>query len=89
MLEHSKKRRTRLEDARNLFHFLQDHEDEERWVVERQRICKAGITAKDLRAVFSLQQKHKALQDEMKVIFNSINITQLIMARVYLIFWNF
>lgn len=67
LLEHSKKRRTRLEDARNLFHFLQDHEDEERWVVERQRICKAGITAKDLRAVFSLQQKHKALQDEMKV----------------------
>jgi hypothetical protein len=49
----------RLEDARNFFQFLQDHEEEESWLVEKQRICKAGISAKDLRAVLSLQQKHK------------------------------
>ncbi|XP_011150755.1 spectrin alpha chain isoform X3 [Harpegnathos saltator] len=67
LLENSKERKARLEDARNFFHFLQDHEDEESWLVEKQRICKAGISAKDLRAVISLQQKHKALQDEMKV----------------------
>ncbi|XP_012280338.1 spectrin beta chain, non-erythrocytic 5 isoform X2 [Orussus abietinus] len=67
LMENSKERRARLEDARNFFHFLQDHEDEESWLVEKQRICKAGISAKDLRAVISLQQKHKALQDEMKV----------------------
>ncbi|PSN40703.1 hypothetical protein C0J52_13751 [Blattella germanica] len=66
LMESSKARRARLEDARNFFQFLQDHEEEEAWLVEKQRICKAGISAKDLRAVLSLQQKHKALQDEMK-----------------------
>ena len=34
--------------------------------MERQRICRAGILAKDLRALISLQQKHKALEDETK-----------------------
>ncbi|XP_076180871.1 spectrin beta chain, non-erythrocytic 5 kst isoform X3 [Ptiloglossa arizonensis] len=67
LVEYSKERKARLEDARNFFHFLQDHEDEESWLIEKQRICKAGISAKDLRAVISLQQKHKALQDEIKV----------------------
>ncbi|XP_043493138.1 spectrin beta chain, non-erythrocytic 5 isoform X1 [Polistes fuscatus] len=67
LVEYSKERKARLEDARNFFHFLQDHEDEESWLIEKQRICKAGISAKDLRAVISLQQKHKVLQDEMKV----------------------
>ncbi|XP_063234159.1 spectrin alpha chain, non-erythrocytic 1 isoform X2 [Bacillus rossius redtenbacheri] len=67
LMESGKERRARLEDARNFFQFLQDHEEEEAWLVEKQRICKAGVTAKDLRAVLSLQQKHKALQDEMKV----------------------
>jgi hypothetical protein len=59
LVESSKARRARLEDARNFFQFLQDHEEEESWLVEKQRICKAGISAKDLRAVLSLQQKHK------------------------------
>ncbi|XP_044008912.1 spectrin beta chain, non-erythrocytic 5 isoform X1 [Aphidius gifuensis] len=67
LVENSKERKGRLEDARNFYHFLQDHEDEESWLVEKQRICKAGISAKDLRAVLSLQQKHKTLQDEMKL----------------------
>jgi hypothetical protein len=59
LVESSKARRARLEDSRNIFQFLQDHEEEEAWLVEKQRICKAGISAKDLRAVLSLQQKHK------------------------------
>jgi len=59
LVESSKARRVRLEDARNSFQFLQDYEEEESWLVEKQRICKAGISAKDLRAVLSLQQKHK------------------------------
>ncbi|XP_046388683.1 spectrin alpha chain, non-erythrocytic 1 isoform X4 [Ischnura elegans] len=70
LLEQGKARRARLEDARNFFQFAQDQEEEEAWVIERQRVCKAGISAKDLRAVLSLQQKHKskyqALLDEMK-----------------------
>ena len=59
LVESSKARRVRLEDARNSFQFLQDYEEEESWLVEKQRICKAGISAKDLHAVLSLQQKHK------------------------------
>ncbi|KAL0275436.1 UNVERIFIED_CONTAM: hypothetical protein PYX00_003283 [Menopon gallinae] len=67
LVQSSEERRSRLEDARNLFQFLQDHEEEESWLIERQRICTAAVAAKDLRAVLSLQQKHKTLQDEMKV----------------------
>lgn len=66
LIQSSEERRSRLEDARNLFQFVQDQEEEESWLIEKQRICTAAIAAKDLRAVLSLQQKHKALQDEMK-----------------------
>ncbi|CAH0552966.1 unnamed protein product [Brassicogethes aeneus] len=59
-------RKAILEEARNFYQFLQDQEDEESWLIEKQRICQAGITAKDLRGVLSLQQKHKALMDEIK-----------------------
>lgn len=45
---------------------MEDYDNEESWLVDKQRICKTGITAKDLRAVLSLQQKHKALEDEIK-----------------------
>lgn len=61
----SAKRRALLDEARNFYQFLQDQEDEEAWLVEKQRICQAGITAKDLRGVLSLQQKHKVLLDEI------------------------
>lgn len=60
-------RRSRLEEARNFYLFLEDYDNEVFWLVEKQRICKTGISAKDLRAVVSLQQKHKALEDEIKV----------------------
>ncbi|KAG5890886.1 hypothetical protein JTB14_002826 [Gonioctena quinquepunctata] len=62
----STKRKADLEEARNFYQFLQDQEDEEAWLIEKQRICQAGITAKDLRGVLSLQQKHKGLMDEIK-----------------------
>ncbi len=65
--QQSAARRARLEEARDFYHFLEDHENEEGWLIDKQRICKAGISAKDLRAVMSLQQKHKVLEDEMKV----------------------
>lgn len=61
------RRRAKLEEARDFYHFIEDHENEEGWLIDKQRICKAAITAKDLRAVLSLQQKHKALEDEIKV----------------------
>lgn len=61
------KRRSLLDEARNFYIFLEDYDNEEGWLIEKQRICKTGISAKDLRAVVSLQQKHKALEDEIKV----------------------
>lgn len=67
MLKLCAKRRACLEEARNFYHFMEDYDNEEGWLVDKQRICKTGITAKDLRAVLSLQQKHKALEDEIKV----------------------
>ena len=45
--------------------FLQDFEEEVQWCDEKLAVCSATITAKDLRALTSLQQKHKALEDEM------------------------
>ncbi|XP_037904390.1 spectrin beta chain, non-erythrocytic 1 isoform X3 [Hermetia illucens] len=61
------KRRARLEEARHFYHFMEDYDNEESWLIDKQRICKTGISAKDLRAVLSLQQKHKALEDEINV----------------------
>ncbi|XP_069954044.1 spectrin beta chain isoform X9 [Cherax quadricarinatus] len=66
LLKKAAERRLKLEEARDLFQFEVDMEEEEAWVIEKQRICQAGVTAKDIRAVISLQQKHKALEDEMR-----------------------
>ena len=44
---------------------MQDFEEEGQWCDEKLAVCSATITAKDLRALTSLQQKHKALEDEM------------------------
>jgi hypothetical protein len=45
--------------------FLQDFEEEGKWCDEMLAVCSASITAKDLRALNCLQQKHKALEDEI------------------------
>ena len=66
LLQQSKARRSKLEDSRSFFQFVQDHEEEEAWLIEKERICKTGISAKDLRAVRNLQQKHRSILDEMK-----------------------
>ncbi|XP_075989206.1 spectrin beta chain, non-erythrocytic 5 kst [Anticarsia gemmatalis] len=62
----AKDRKARLEDARNLYQFLEDHDEEEGWVTEKQRICRADVAAKELRAVLALKQKHTALLHELK-----------------------
>ncbi|KAK4313156.1 hypothetical protein Pmani_015473 [Petrolisthes manimaculis] len=66
LLKKAAERRVKLEEARDLFQFEADMEEEEAWVIEKQRICQAGVMAKDIGAVISLQQKHKALEDEMR-----------------------
>ncbi|RVE46092.1 hypothetical protein evm_009256 [Chilo suppressalis] len=62
----AKDRKARLEDARNLYQFLEDHDEEEGWVTEKQRICRAEVAAKDLRGVLALKQKHTALLHELR-----------------------
>ncbi|CAG9789926.1 unnamed protein product [Diatraea saccharalis] len=59
-------RKARLEDARGLYQFLEDHDEEEGWVTEKQRICRAEVAAKDLRGVLALKQKHTALLHEIR-----------------------
>ncbi|XP_060809257.1 spectrin beta chain, non-erythrocytic 5 isoform X2 [Amyelois transitella] len=62
----AKDRKARLEDARNLYQFLEDHDEEEGWVTDKQRICRAEVAAKDLRGVLALRQKHTALAHELR-----------------------
>ncbi|XP_063371372.1 spectrin beta chain [Cydia amplana] len=62
----AKDRKARLEDARNLYQFLEDHDEEEGWVTDKQRICRADVAAKDLRGVLALRQKHTALLTELR-----------------------
>ncbi|XP_045506256.1 spectrin beta chain, non-erythrocytic 1 [Colias croceus] len=62
----AKDRKARLEDARNLYQFLEDHEEEEGWVTEKQRICRTEVAAKDVRGVLALRQKHTALLHELR-----------------------
>ena len=49
---------------------MQDFEEDGQWRDEKLAVCSANVTAKDLRALTSLQQKHKALEDEMARIHN-------------------
>ncbi|XP_054722410.1 spectrin beta chain, non-erythrocytic 5-like [Uloborus diversus] len=58
-------RRTKLEESRTYYQFVQDQEEEDAWVVEKQYICKAVVPGKDLQGALSLQQKHKALDVEI------------------------
>ncbi|XP_061725746.1 spectrin beta chain, non-erythrocytic 5-like [Cydia pomonella] len=66
LLAAAKDRKARLEDARNLYQFLEDHDEEEGWVTDKQRICRADVAAKDLRGVLALRQKHTALLTELR-----------------------
>ena len=60
-----KKRQALLEDSLSFFQLMQDLEEEGQWCDERLAVCQASITAKDLRGLTSLQQRHKAGEDEM------------------------
>jgi len=65
LLNLTKKRQIVLEDSLSFYQLIQDFEEEGQWCDEKLAVCSASITAKDLRALTSLQQKHKALEDEM------------------------
>ena len=59
------KRQALLEDSLSFFQLMQDLEEEGQWCDERLAVCQASVTAKDLRALTSLQQRHKAGEEEM------------------------
>jgi hypothetical protein len=65
LLDMCRRRQARLEDSHAFYQLVQDLEEEAQWLDEKTAICAAAIQAKDLRALTSLQQKHKALEDEM------------------------
>lgn len=73
LIEESTERRSKLEDSRSYYQLVQDAEEEEAWIAEKQRICRAPVVAKDLRAVVHLQKKHKGLVDEMKARKSHLN----------------
>ncbi|XP_071037774.1 spectrin beta chain [Parasteatoda tepidariorum] len=58
-------RRVKLEESRTYYQFVQDQEEEDAWMVEKQLICKSVVPGKDLQGALSLQQKHKALDVEI------------------------
>ena len=65
LLDMCRRRQAQLEDSHAFYQLVQDLQEEAQWLDEKTAICSAPIQAKDLRALTSLQQKHKALEDEM------------------------
>ncbi|UYV61085.1 SPTBN5 [Cordylochernes scorpioides] len=64
LVEMAAKRRGELLLSRTYLQFVQDQEEAEAWVVERQRICRADVPSRgDLPAA---QSKHLALEQEIQ-----------------------
>ncbi|XP_071480964.1 spectrin beta chain-like [Diadema antillarum] len=63
--ETSNLRKTCLEDSLKFFQFMRDSEEEESWLLEKQRIAKSAVTGRDLRSVISMKQKHAVLEAEV------------------------
>ncbi|XP_041352702.1 spectrin beta chain, non-erythrocytic 5-like isoform X2 [Gigantopelta aegis] len=58
-------RKKNLEIAKAYYQFMQDSEEEERWVAERINQAKSTATGKDLSAGLKLLKKHEAMEAEM------------------------
>eukprot|EP00057_Strongylocentrotus_purpuratus_P010375 XP_011664849.1 PREDICTED: spectrin alpha chain, non-erythrocytic 1 [Strongylocentrotus purpuratus] len=63
--EMSHLRKSCLEDSLKFFQFMRDSEEEESWLMEKQRIAKSAVTGRDLRSVLSMKQKHAVLEAEV------------------------
>lgn len=55
----SSKRKKNLEVAKSYFQFLQDSEEEERWVVEKIGVVRHTDIGKDLNAACVLMKRHE------------------------------
>lgn len=58
-------RKSCLEDSLKFFQFMRDSEEEESWLMEKQRIAKSAVTGRDLRSVLSMKQKHAVSREWM------------------------
>ncbi|XP_033735465.1 spectrin beta chain, non-erythrocytic 5-like isoform X2 [Pecten maximus] len=54
-----------LDVAKKYYQFLQDAEEEERWVLEKVDVCRSSNIGKNLNAALVLLKKHEALEAEM------------------------
>ncbi|XP_053397827.1 spectrin alpha chain, non-erythrocytic 1-like isoform X5 [Mercenaria mercenaria] len=61
----SSKRKKNLEVAKAYFQFLQDSEEEERWVLEKIGLVKQTDIGKDLNAACVLLKRHEQIEAEM------------------------
>ncbi|XP_067682927.1 spectrin beta chain, non-erythrocytic 5-like isoform X3 [Haliotis asinina] len=59
-------RRKGLEVAKAYYQFLQDSEEEEKWVAERIEEAKSTSTGKDLISALKLLKKHEGMEAEMQ-----------------------
>jgi len=66
----AKKRQVVLDDSLSFYQLIQDFEEGGQWCDEKLAVCSATITAKDIRALTSLQQKPKALENKMVQSYN-------------------
>ena len=55
----SNKRKKNLDVAKTYFQFLQDSEEEERWVTEKIGVVKQTDIGKDLNAACTLLKRHE------------------------------
>ncbi|KAK7105089.1 spectrin beta chain, non-erythrocytic 5-like isoform X3 [Littorina saxatilis] len=62
----SDKRKQGLQTAEQYYQFLQDTEEEDRWVAERIEAVRSPNLGKDLNAAQVLLKKHEALEAEMQ-----------------------
>ncbi|CAJ0573596.1 unnamed protein product, partial [Mesorhabditis spiculigera] len=59
-------RRNALHKARELFQFIQDHEEEMTWLAEKESLCLNALQKGDIANVANISRLHKTIESEMK-----------------------
>uniref|UniRef100_A0A158QA40 Spectrin beta chain n=1 Tax=Enterobius vermicularis TaxID=51028 RepID=A0A158QA40_ENTVE len=65
LIELCRQRRMDLHRARNLYRFIQDHEEEMSWLKEKEELCIAVLSSRDLSSTPQLSRIFKNLETEM------------------------
>lgn len=65
LLQLANERQSRLKEARKMWQFYDDVEDEEAWIKEKEQIMSSPDLGHDLTSVRLLLTKHKANEDEL------------------------